>query len=368
MAKKYKYPILQINLDYIYDNSKKLVDLCNQNGICISGVVKGFNGDPKIAEELVKAGCEHIASARLEQLIKLKKHGIAKQTMLVRIPMLSELEDMVGNVDISLNSEWETVENIEIICKKKKVIHKVVLMCDVGDLREGFFNTEELINLALYIENSLQYVKLYGIGTNIGCYGSINPSVENLSQLCLVAEEIEKKIGRNLELVSGGATTSLTLLLEGKMPTKINNLRIGEAILVNRDLQDLRKFNIEGLHQDNFILNAQIVEVKDKPSYPIGEIFFDAFGNKPVYTDRGIRKRAILAVGKQDIGDHDKLIPMLNGIQIIGSSSDHMIVDIQDCKQNIKVGDVLEFMMQYPPMLYLTASKNVKKIYKKNKR
>ncbi|MFZ5967813.1 MAG: alanine racemase [Bacillota bacterium] len=363
MGKKAMYPILQINMNNIYENAKKLVDLCRQNGISVTGVIKGFNGIPEVAKEFIRADCEHIASSRIEQLLKLKKQGITKPTMLNRIPRPCELEYIAGNIDISLNSEWHTVEEIEKICRRKNVMHSVVLMLDVGDLREGFFDKNELINLAEYIEKSLRHVKFLGIGTNVGCYGSIKPSQENIGSLCTLAEDIENKIGRKLEIVSGGASTSIPLLLQGKMPTKVNNLRFGEAILINRDLPDLWNIEMKGMHQDTFILKAQVIEVKNKPSHPIGETFVDAYGNKPIYIDKGIRKRALLAVGKQDFGDHTKLIPLLEGVETVGSSSDHLIIDIEDCKKDIQVGDVLEFMMFYQAMVFLSASQYVKKVF-----
>lgn len=358
-----KYPLLQINQDKIYQNARIIVEKCKEKGINISGVIKGFNGLNCIVKEFVRAGCTQIASSRIEKLIELRKLGMSTPTMLIRLPMKSELKELVKYVDISLNSEPETIELIEKACSKYKTQHGVVLMIDLGDLREGFFNSKELVDQALYIENNLSHVKLMGIGTNLGCYGSVKPTSQNLERLSVLADEINNMIGRKLEIVSGGGSTSLPLLFQGKMPAGINNLRVGEAILLNRDLPDFWNTKIPGMHQDTFILKAQIIEIKDKPSYPIGELHVDAFGNNPIYEDRGIRKRALLAVGKQDFVLHEKLIPSEEGIKIVGSSSDHLIVDIEDCKQKFKIGDVIEFYMYYPPMLYLCSSKWVKKKY-----
>lgn len=363
MSSTDKYPLLQINQNKIYENARIVVEKCKEKGISISGVIKGFNGLNCIVKEFVRAGCAQIASSRSEKLIELRKQGLKTTTMLIRLPMESEIDELVRYIDISLNSEWRTIELIEEACRKQKKQHGVVLMFDLGDLREGFFDPKELISQALYIENNLSYVKLMGIGTNLGCYGSVRPTSENLGRLSALAEEINVMIGRKLEIVSGGGTTSLPLLFQGKMPPGINNLRVGEGILLNRDLPDLWNTHIPGMHQDTFILKTQIIEIKDKPSYPIGEIYVDAFGNKPIYEDRGIRKRALLAVGKQDFVEHDKLIPSEEGIEVIGSSSDHLIVDIENSKRKLKVGDVIEFYMSYSPMLYLCSSEWVKKKY-----
>lgn len=365
MEKHGYYPRIEMNARKIYENAKTVVDYCGSRGLSISGVIKGFNGIPLIAKELKQAGCAHLASSRLEQLVRLRKQIPDFPFMLLRIPMFCELEMLVSHVDISLNSELETIMRIEQYCQKLGKKHSVVLMLDLGDLREGFYDSEELIDAAIYIERNLTHIALLGIGTNLGCYGSVVPTAENLGRLCSVAVEIENRIGRKLEIVSGGGTTSIPLLLSGKMPAGINHLRVGEEILLDRDLPDLWGVSLPGMHQDTFTLKAQVIEVKSKPTHPIGELFLDAFGNKPVYQDRGIRRRALLAVGKGDFAMHDKLIPLTEGIEIIGSSSDHLIVDIEDCKKDIKVGDVLAFNMYYGPMLYLTGSQSVKKVYVK---
>ena len=363
MENTQKYPLLEINLNKIADNTRYLVDLCNENNISVAGVIKGVNAQEKVVDILANNGCEYIASSRIEQLRNLKEKYINKETMLIRMPMKCEIKEVVKNIDISLNSEIKTINFIEKECKKQKKEHKIVLMMDLGDLREGFFYKDELMDAALYIENNLEYVKLYGIGTNLSCYGAIKPSYENLSYLCEIAEEIENKIGRKLDIVSGGSTTSLPLLFDKKMPSKINNLRVGEALIIGRDLIDYWGYDLDKMHKDTMILKAEIIEIKEKPTYPIGEMFLDAFGNKPVYEDRGIRKRAILAVGRQDFVNDKDLVPLEEGVEIVGSSSDHLIVDIQDSKINFQVGDVISFGMFYSNALYLTASKYINKHY-----
>lgn len=357
------YPQLQINVKKIYENTREFVEYCHGKGVSVSGVIKGFNALPLIVNEIIRGGCAHIASSRIEQLIQQKKQGLDVCCMLLRLPMYSELENLVKYVDISLNSELGTLELIENLCVENNKRHGVILMLDLGDLREGFIDSNELVEAAVYVEEKLKHIELKGIGTNLGCYGSVKPTVKNLSKLVEIARVIEKRIGRKLEIISGGATSSIPLLLEGKLPEGINNLRVGEGILLNRDLPDIWKVPVLKLHQNTFILKAQVIEIKEKPSYPIGELFIDASGNLPVYINRGIRKRAILAVGRQDFGMHDKLIPLLEGIEVIGSSSDHLIIDIETYKEKINVGDILEFGMYYMPMLYLTASCSVEKVY-----
>ena len=359
----FKYPMLEINLKKVHENIKSMVGLCSSHGISVAGVVKGFNGAPEIVEQFVSAGCSYIASSRLDQIIKLKECGLSKPFMMIRIPMFSEIKELVQFADVSLNSEMETLNLIEKECELQGKKHKVILMLDLGDLREGVFDEGEFINLAEYVEYNLQNIELCGVGTNLGCYGSIMPTEENLGRLCDIAEKIESKINRRLEIISGGATSSLPLIIDGKMPKRVNNLRLGEGILLAEDLDEFWGYDMKHMHKDTFVLKAQVVEIKHKPTHPIGEVFIDAFGTKPTYEDNGIRKRALLAVGKQDFGLHDKLIPQKQGVKIVGSSSDHLIIDIEDCDKETKLGDILEFIMYYPPMMYLSGYSAIPKVF-----
>jgi predicted amino acid racemase len=148
------------------------------------------------------------------------------------------------------------------------------------------------------------------------------------------------------------------------MPEGITNLRVGEGILTARDLPHFHRVEIPGVRSDVMTLRAEVVEARVKPSYPVGEIFIDAFGEKPSYTDRGPRRKALLAVGKQDFGKQDSLVPLEPGVEILGSSSDHLICDVEELGRPLAPGDVLEFGLFYPAMLYLTQSRSVRIRYR----
>lgn len=356
-----QYPVYEISASKIKNNACKIYELCRANGIEPIGVVKGFSAIPQVAELFTEAGFKTLGDSRMKEIIRLRSGNIDAKLMLIRIPMPSEIPELVRYADSSLNSEIEIIRLINKEAKAQKRVHGIILMVDLGDLREGFFNWEEVIEAAKEVE-MMENIQLLGIGTNLGCYGSIKPSEKNLGELCELAEAIEREIGRRLEIISGGASTSLSLLVKGKMPERINHLRIGEAIITAKDLPYLWDIEMPGIYRDPMVLKAQVVEVKQKPSYPIGEIFVDAFGNRPVYIDKGMRKRAILAVGNKDIGDITKLKPRLEGIEIIGSSSDHLILDIEAYHGDLRVGDVLEFDTFYAAMLFLCSSDCVRKV------
>jgi len=360
MKQQSLYPQLEINLNKFESNVREVLKRCGENGVQVAGVVKCVNGIHECVKAFASQGCAFIATSRIEQLEAIKKSDIGIPLMMVRIPMLSEVRDVVRLAEISLNSEPEVLKALNEEAEKQGKVHEVILMQDLGDLREGFWEKEELISVALAVENNLKGLKLAGIGTNVGCYGSIAATVDKMEELIASAGAIEEKIGRKLDYISGGATSSLIRIIEGDMPDRINLLRIGEGIILGRDLDELWGYDMSFLHQDVFTLKAEVIEVRNKPSHPIGEIMFDAFGNRPVYEDRGVRKRALLGLGKLDFAFSDKIFPREKGIEVLGASSDHTILDIEEAEREIKIGDVVELDVCYASLLYATNSENVK--------
>lgn len=358
-VRRTQYPKLTVDTRKLYNNIKTVADDCSSQGISIAGVIKGFNGIYEAALQFVKAGCSQLATSRMEQIIDAREKGIDAEFMLVRIPMLSEAEEVAAYADMSLNSEIEVIRAIDRACEKFDRTHSIILMADLGDLREGYWDKDELVETAVYIENELKNVKLMGVGTNLGCYGSIKPTVDKMNELADIACRIEERIGRELEIVSGGATSSYPLVLDKVMPAKINHLRMGEGIILAYDLQEIWGLDMSRLSQEVFTFKAEVIEVKNKPTHPVGEIFIDGFGRMPEYEDRGIRKRALLATGKLDYALNDKIFPKMKGIELIGASSDHAILDIEDCEEKIKLGDIIEFNVSYPSLMYLTNSRYI---------
>lgn len=356
-----KYPLLEVKLSQITNNARFLTQLAAASKIQIAGVIKGADSSLEVARAVMAGGVKQLADSRIEKIVNLKQQGLDCPMMLLRLPAKSEIDLVVEYADYSLNSELATLKLLNQAAGRLGRRHKVILMQDLGDLREGYFDSEELLRVAEIVENQLQHLELAGVGANLSCYGSVKPTVENLSQLVATAQSIEQRLGRQLEIVSGGATTSLPLLLDGQIPAGINHLRVGEGMILARDLKDSWGYPTPELRADNFILKAEIIELKTKPSHPIGELFMDAFGQRPNYRDRGLRRRALLAVGKKDLGNPHDLIPLLTGVEIVGGSSDHTIVDITDVQVELQIGDILEFNMTYGPMLYLSSSTSVKK-------
>ena len=360
-----QYPQLEFDLALLRSNADAVISRCRGMGIRVCGVVKGVDGMPEAARVLRADGAEELGTSRLEQVAKCRAAGVPGPWLLIRIPGLTELPDVVALCETSLQSEWPTLLALEEECLRQNKTHRVIVMTDLGDLREGFWDKDEFISACVHVERDLPHVHLAGIGVNLTCYGSTKPTPEKMNELVGLARQVEQRIGRKLEIVSGGATSSFTLVHWGTMPAGVNHLRIGEAILLGKDLQvDWGIRDMDYLRMDALTLRAEVVEVKDKPTYPIGEFAIDAFGRKPVYEDRGIRRRAILALGRADVGELESLIPREPGLTVIGGSSDHCIVDVEDCPRRLQVGDIVEFSLCYSHMLYATARSDMRIIFK----
>jgi len=353
-----KGTFLEIDLDKVRDNSRIIVEKCRPLGIEVLGVTKGFSAKPRIVKAMIQGGISTLADSRLENIMALRKKGFAQDITLLRIPRISAVKKVIAYTNYSVNSEYSVIRRLSDAALTEGTKHKIVLMVDVGDLREGVL-PEDAFVMAQRI-SMLKGVTLAGVGTNMGCYGGILPTMSNLNMLIDIADEIEKRSGIKLEIVSGGGTSSLRLIEAGEMPKGINQLRIGEGILLGTDTT--HDNIIPWLHQDAFVLRAEVIEVKIKPSVPIGELGHDAFGNTPVFEDNGMRKRAIVSLGRQDV-NVEGVFPLNTKMHVLGASSDHLIVDVTDADENIKVGGQISFKLNYQGLLFLSNSKYVKKVY-----
>lgn len=349
-----KYPLLEVNLTKLEHNVRTLNGVCKAHKINTMAVTKCFCAlDPMVAS-IVAGGVDFLADSRIENLERMQRFDIPK--VLLRLPMASEVDRVVAAADISNNSELSTMALLDAEAAKQGKSHGIILMVDLGDLREGVWPTDVDHTVAEILK--LKHVRLVGLGVNLTCYGGVIPDETNLGKLCEIAEGIEAKFGIQLDIVSGGNSSSLHLLDKNRMPARVNNLRPGEALLLGRETAYGE--NIANMHGDVFTFKAQIIELKEKQSVPIGEIGMDAFGNKPTYVDRGLRKRAILGVGRQDVNP-DSLTLKDAGMIILGASSDHLIVDVTDAAKAYQVGDVVEFSVDYGSLLQLMTSEYIGK-------
>ncbi|KAL0216762.1 hypothetical protein P9112_008946 [Eukaryota sp. TZLM1-RC] len=353
------FPRLCIYPSRLYHNATLLNSIASQQGMSIVAITKCVCADIQIASQFVQAGIKTLGDSRLENLQRLRKHfGPAVELMLVRLPSISQAKEVVHTADISLITEISTAKALNNAAKKLNTIHKLVLMVDVGDRREGLFGELHVFNFITQIK-SLRHLKLIGIGANLTCLSGVLPSTKNLSLLSNLSAQIEKQLGYKISVVSTGGSSSVPLLMDKCLPKGINQLRVGCSLLLGRTTG--QGDPIKGFQKDSFILEAEIIELQDKPSFPEGDIGRDAFGRVPEFNDIGIRKRAILAVGMQDITT--RVICMDKDVYIIGASSDHLVVDVTDSTKHYSVGGVMQFQLHYAALVSAFTSQYVQKDY-----
>jgi predicted amino acid racemase len=349
-------PYLTIDLGKIEHNARTIVRLCETHGIEVTGVTKATCGHPEVAKAMLRGGVASIGESRLENVARLKAAGVDTAYMLLRMPWLSGAEDIVEAVDLSLNSELSVLAALSEAARQNSQVHEVMVMVDLGDLREGVWPDR----LAAMVRDLLRLpgIRLVGLGASLTCFSGVIPTESNMNQLVACAREIETTFGVTLPRISGGSSSALELLATGRMPKRINHLRIGEGILLGRETTHRRPW--PGTFQDTFVLHAEVLELKRKPSVPIGQRGEDAFGQVPSIVDRGEVDRAIVNVGRQDV-DVDGLTPVDPDLTILGASSGYVIVDATAAGGRYRVGDEMAFLVNYGALLAAMTSPYVEK-------
>ena len=358
-----RFPVLEADLSAIQNNAQVICGIYEKLGISVAGVVKGAGGDPAVAKAYLDGGCRQLASSRIGQLAALRKSFPGVPMLLLRIPQLCEAEDVVACADYSLNSELRTLQALDGAAVASDRTHKVVLMLDVGDRREGYASIEDLAAAAKTVKDTMPHLKVAGVGTNYGCVSGVLPDEENLDLLCEGAKVVEDVLGEPLEIVSGGSSSSLIRWSRGlPMPAKVNHLRVGGYILNPINMRINRGVKIPEMNEETFCLKAQVVEVKEK-SGVVGT-GRNWKGETVQFADGGRRRRAIAAVGSQDVGDAFNLLPKDEAVSVIAGSSDHAVLDVTDCAKEVNVGDVLEFRLRYGGLLQIFSTKSTEILYK----
>jgi predicted amino acid racemase/arginase family enzyme len=348
-------PYITIDLNKIEQNARTIAALCGKYGIEVCGVSKVTCGMPQVAKAMLQGGVACIGESRMKNIHRLKANGVATEFTLLRIPPLSAADDIVTSVDMSLNSELSVIQALSEAAYRRGLTHNIMIMVDLGDLREGVWPDDLLPMVREVVE--LPGIRIAGLGTNLSCYGGVVPSETNMNQLVEYARQIESGFGIRLRYISGGNSSALNLIASGKMPRSVNHVRIGEGILLGRET--VHRAAWPDTFQNAFLLRAEIIELKEKPSMPIGETGEDAFGGKPEFVDRGERDRAILNIGREDVVV-EGLKPVDPELSILGASSDHLIVDVTEAEP-VRLGDELAFHMNYGALLAAMTSEYVEK-------
>ncbi len=331
---------MEIDLAKIEHNAKWLVASLAVRGIAVTGVTKATLGSPEIAETWLRAGVSGLGDSRVENLQALRVAAITARLTLIRSPMLTQVDLVVGVADASLNTEIEVIRALSAAAARAGRMHGVVLMVELGDLREGIMpsDLEGVARDTLQLPN----LTLDGIGTNLACRSGVSPDATNMGQLSVLAASIESTFDIELATVSGGNSGNLDWVFSSADTARVNDLRLGEALLLGRE--PLHRRPIDGLHTDAITLVTEVIEAKRKPSKAWGDIAQNAMGEVSRSERAGDETlQAVLAIGEQDTDCHALVPPP--GVGIIGASSDHLILDCGS--RLLPVGTEIRFGLGY---------------------
>lgn len=323
-------------------------------------VSKILCGNKPFLKELINLGTKEICDSRISNLQKVKEINPEIQTVYIKPPAQKLITEIVKYADVSFNTELTTIMLLNNEAKKQNKTHKVLIMIELGDLREGVMG-EDL--MAFYGEIfKLSNVEIVGIGANLNCLSGVMPSADKLIQLSLYKQLIEASFNKKIPWVSGGTSVVIPLMLTKQLPKGINHFRIGETLFfgVNLFTNDL----VEGMHGDVFKFYAQIIELNEKPLVPTGVLDENPSGEVFEINEEDYGKtstRAILDVGLLDI-EPNFLEPDDKSLEITGASSDMVVIDLGKNSSNYKVGDILSFNVKYMGALGLLNSNYIEKI------
>ena len=350
-------PRLEIFPERIAENVRYVLEMCHAHGAQVACVSKVMCAHPALLRTFVDNGVDMLADSRIQNLKAIAEIYPKVPRLLLRLPALSQAEDVIRYADFSLNSSLEAMKQLSQAAGAAQKKHAVIIMVDFGDLREGVW-PDRAVSLVCEAAR-LPHIEVVGLGTNLACYGGVIPTTENMSALIDCRDACREASGLPLEMLSGGNSANLPLLASGGMPAEINHFRIGEAIILGRNVLD--RSPLPCTRQDGVRVVAEIIEIEHKPSIPIGPRGQDAFGNQVEFVDRGVRQRALLNLGRQDV-DIEGLTPQDDGIIILGGSSDHLVLDVSDAERKLKLGDEVGFYPSYSALLAASTSPYVEKI------
>lgn len=357
---------LVVNTDKILRNIRKLDSFLTEHDKQWSLIAKVLCGnkdaldiilnDPKIKS------LHSIGDSRISNLAAVKEVRPDITTMYIKPPAVPLVPEVIEVADISVATSKETLDALEAECRKQNKIHRVVIMIELGELREGVLR-ENLVDFYEHIFN-LEYVEVIGIGTNLGCMYGIEPTYDKMIQLSLYKELLEAKFHKNMELISGGSSITLPLVESGRLPKNINHFRIGEAVFFGTSPLDEKQFM--DLETDIFVYNGNVIELEEKERVPDGVLtgghVGHTGGSDSSDTEEKLKK-LILDFGILDV-DIDDLKPKDKRLNFVGTTSDMTVYELLKKKKEKEVytvGSKVEFEASYMGIAKLMNSNYIEK-------
>lgn len=350
---------ITLNKRKLQENYNHLNKVFRQENIEWAVVAKLLCGNPLFLKQVLDLGISEVCDSRISNLKTIKSIRPDVQTVYIKPPAKGNVKQVLKYADVTFNTEFDTIQMLSKAAEEMGIKHKIVIMIELGELREGVMRDEFMDFYSKVFK--LPNIEVTGIGTNLTCMYGVLPNQDKLIQLCLYKQLVEAKFNKKIPYISGGASVTIPLIEKGLLPTGINHFRIGETLFLGTDVYNNRPF--EAMHNDVFKLKAEIIELNEKPLLPSGELGYNLNGEKKDFDDAlmgEVSFRAIVDVGLLDV-ESAHLTPADDACSIVGASSDMLVIDLKDNSKNLKVGDFIEFKMDYMGILRLMNSNYIEK-------
>jgi len=322
-------------------------------------VTKVLCGNETFIKEILDLDISQVCDSRTLNLKVIKKLKPEIETVYIKPPAIRNIKNVIKYADISFNTEYSTIKGLSEEAERQNSPHKIIIMIEMGDLREGVMR-KEFINFYFRVFN-LPYIEVVGIGMNLNCLNGVLPNNDKLIQLSLYKQLIQSKFHKNIPLVSGGTSVTIPLLTKDLLPGGVNHFRVGETLFFGNDLYNNTK--LENMVSNVFRFFTEIIELSKKPVVPEGDMGLNLTGNSVEINKEDYNKssyRAILDLGLLDVEERN-LQPIDKELEFVGSSSDMIVMDLGENLRNYKVGDLIEFDINYLGLLSLLNSNYIEK-------
>lgn len=343
---------LKNNFDY-------LNKLFETNNIDWAIVTKILCGNEAFLREVLNLGIKEVCDSRLSNLKTIKSINPDIKTVYIKPPPKRSIKKVVKYADVSFNSESTTIQLLSDEAVRQNKIHKVTIMIELGDLREGIMG-ENLINFYEKVFE-LPNIEIVAIGANLNCLHGVMPSQDKLVQLSLYKQLVEATFNKKIKWITGGTSVTLPLIFKQQVPKAINHFRIGETLYFGNNLVTGK--TIKGMKDGVMRLYAEILEITEKPKIPVGELAKNPSGEMFEIDESQYGKtsyRAIIDVGLLDISP-EYLLPDDPQLRIVNASSDMLIIDLGKTRRNYKIGGMISFKLKYMGALRLLNSDYIDK-------
>lgn len=324
--------------------------------VCVVSKLIGI--DPVLTPLILSSPFSSIGLSELSDLAQLQLLAEFQEKNFTRICLKlvspQEMERLVSVCEVSVQTTLSSLVELERICAQKKKQHGILLLVEFGDLREGV-PAEELKGLLDFIR-SCENLNLYAVGTNLSCFHGVEPDEKNMKKFLSLVESVED--GELVTRISSGSSSHYQLVGAGKLPSRLNHLRIGELLFLGNET--LEYSTVDGFHDSVFELEVQVLECFQRPLSPYnGKIGKSAFKQDFLQANEisGKPWQLVVDLGRKHCDPSD--LQVSKTYSMMGSSSEYLV--LRSATQS-KPGDWLKFSLNYKGWMRLLQSR-IERVY-----